>query len=87
MWLPYTLLIQWLRRISCLWILKWTMQFNPFYDAYFAPLKPKHQYWFGVLLIARGILFIMFASNFAIPQDINLLYCWPLLEHYCSSCL
>ena len=76
LWLPYTLLlllIQWLRRMSHLWILKWTLRFNPFYDAYFAPLKPRHQYWFGVLLLARGILFITFASNFAIPQDINLL--------------
>ena len=76
LWLPYTLLllcIQWLRRISHLWIFKWTTRFNPFYDAYFAPLKPDHQYWFGVLLLARGVLFITFASNFAIPQDINLL--------------
>ena len=76
LWLPYTLLllsIQWLRRMSHLWILKWTLRFSPFYDAYFAPLKPRHQYWFGVLLLTRGILFITFASNFAIPHDFNLL--------------
>ena len=75
LWLPYTLLlllIQWLRRISHLWFLKWTTRFHPFYDAYFAPLKPKHQYWFGVLLIARSVILLTFASNFAIPQDISL---------------
>ena len=49
------------------------MRFNPLYDAYFAPLKPKHHYWFGVLLFARGVLLVIFASSFAIPQDINLL--------------
>ena len=76
LWLPYTLLlflIQWLRRISHLWFLKWTTRLYPFYDAYFAPLKPKHQYWFGVLLIARSIILLTFASNFAIPQDISLI--------------
>ena len=57
LWLPYTLLlllIQWLQRISHLWFMKWTTRFHPFYDACFAPLKPKHQYvyWFGVLLTA-----------------------------------
>ena len=76
LWLPYTLLlflIQWLRRISHLWFLKWTTRLHPFYDAYFAPLKPTHQYWFGVLLIARSVILLTFASNFAIPQDISLI--------------
>ena len=49
------------------------MYFNPLYDAYFAPLKHKHHYWFGGLLLACGILLVTFASSFAIPQDINLL--------------
>ena len=76
LWLPYTLLlflIQWLRRISHFWFLKWTTRFHPFYDAYFAPLKPSHQYWFGVLLIVRSVILLTFASNFAIPQDISLI--------------
>ena len=76
LWLPYTLLlllIQWLQRISHFRVLRWTMRFNSFYDAYFAPLKPGHQYWFGVLLLARGMILITFASNFALPQDISLL--------------
>ena len=53
--------------------LKWTQRLNPFYDANFAPLKHKHQYWFGVLLFARGIILVAFATNFSIPSDINLL--------------
>ena len=76
LWLPYTLLlllIQWLRRISHFWFLKWTTRFQPFFDAYFAPLKPTHQYWFGVLLIVRSVILLTFASNFAIPQDISLI--------------
>jgi hypothetical protein len=76
LWLPYTLflfLIQWIRRVSHYRLLKWTIRLNPFYDANFAPLKHKHQYWFGLLLLARGIIFIIFASNSSIPNGINLL--------------
>ena len=76
LWLPYTLLlllIQWIRRISHYRLLTWTTRLNPFYDANFAPLKHKHQYWFGVLLLARGIILVAFATNFSIPNDINLL--------------
>ena len=65
--------MQWLRRISHFRILKWIIQFHPVFDAYFAPLKHKHHYWFGLLLIVRGILLLTFASSFAIPQSINLL--------------
>ena len=77
LWLPYTLLlllIQWIRRISHYRLLTWTTRLNPFYDANFAPLKHKHQYWFGVLLLARGIILVAFATNFAIPSGINLLF-------------
>ena len=76
LWLPYTLLLllmQWLRRISHFRLFKWTAKLNPFYDACFAPLKVKHQYWFGVLLLVRGMILVTFASTFAIPQTINLL--------------
>ena len=76
LWMPYTLLLflmQWLRRLPQSGLLRWVMSFNPLYDAYFAPLKHKHHYWFGALLLARGILLVAFASSFAIPQDINLL--------------
>lgn len=76
LWMPYTLLlffIQWLRRLPQRGPLKWIMKLLPLYDAYLAPLKHKHHYWLGVLLLARGILLVTFASSFAIPQTMNLL--------------
>ena len=76
LWLPYTLLlllIQWMRKVSHYRLLRWTIRLNPFYDANFAPLKHKHQYWFGLLLLVRGIVFVTFASNFSIPNGVNLL--------------
>ncbi len=76
LWLPYTLLLllmQWLRRLPSVLFLRCIMRLHPLYDAYFAPLKYKHQYWFGVLLLTRGILLVTFASIFAIPQNINLI--------------
>ena len=76
LWLPYTsllLLTQWLRRASHFRLLSWVMRYHPVYDAYFAPLKHKHHYWFGVLLLARGLLLVTFASTFGISESINLL--------------
>ena len=74
--LPYTILLfsmQLLRRLPRSRLTNWIMKFHPVYDAYFAPLKVKHQYWFGVLLLARVILLLMFVLSFAIPQYVNLL--------------
>jgi hypothetical protein len=62
--LPFTLFllfIQCWRRISHLRLLRWINKFIPFYDAYFAPLKNRHHYWFGTLLLVRGALLIIFA--------------------------
>ena len=76
LWLPYTLLLltmQCLRRVTHIRVLKWMTRFHPVYDGYFAPLKHKHQYWFGVLLLARGVLLVTFASTFGISETINLL--------------
>ena len=74
LWLPYTLLLflmQWLRKISHLKLLKWIPRLNPVYDAYFAPLKDKHHYWFGVLLMVRGALLVIFTSTYTVNPDIN----------------
>ena len=62
LWLPYTMLLflmQWLRRIPNFTISKWITRYKPVIDAYFAPLKDKHHYWFGVLLLSRGILLLI----------------------------
>ena len=74
--LPYTmllLLMQWLRRLPRSRLTNLIMRFYPVYDAYFAPLKHEHQYWFGVLLLARVILQMTFVSAFALPPYVNLL--------------
>ena len=76
LWLPYTLsllLMQWLRKLSHLKLLQWIPRFNPVYDAYLAPLKDKHHYWFGVLLLVRGILLVVFASTYSLQPNINYL--------------
>ena len=62
LWIPYTLLLllmQWLRTIDHYRPLKVIAHYKPVYDAYFAPLKDKHHYWFGTLLLARGALFLL----------------------------
>ena len=76
LWLPYTLLtlsMQWLRIVSHLRFLTWIEQFVPISDANTAPLKHKHQYWFGILLLVRGVLLLIATSSFGIPYAINLL--------------
>ena len=53
--------------------LKWVNKLSPFYDAHFAPFKSKHRYWFGLMLLTRGILLVLFASTVTIHQSIYLL--------------
>ena len=74
LWLPYTLLllfIQPLRRVSHLRPLKWINKLAPVYDAYFSPLKDKHQYWFGAMLLVRGILLIVLTVTSAANPELN----------------
>ena len=73
LWLPYTAVLlsaQWLRTQTHRKRLHWL---KPFLDAYYGPFKDKHHYWVGVLLVVRGVLFVFFASFFAIENNINLL--------------
>ena len=61
LWLPYTLLlllVQILRRLSGYTLFRWVSRLYPVYDTHLAPLKAKHQYWFGVLLLVRGVVYI-----------------------------
>lgn len=62
LWMPYTLLlllVQLWRRLSghCR-LFRWVSKLYPVLDTHLAPLKSKHQYWFGVLLLARGIVYL-----------------------------
>ena len=76
LWLPYTLLLfsmQWMQRKSHLRLLKWVPRLTPFYDAYLAPLKDQHHYWFGVLLVARCVLLVIhnFIAIYNISPRVN----------------
>ena len=74
-WLPYTLqlfLIQGLRRIPSYRLSRLMSRFDPVYDAYFAPLKDKHRYWFGLLLLVRGILLAIFTFVYPIAPNLSL---------------
>ena len=74
-WLPYTLqlfLIQCLRRIPSYRLSRLMSRFDPVYDAYFAPLKDRHRYWFGLLLLARGILLAIFTLVYPIAPNLTL---------------
>ena len=76
LWLPYTLVLllhQQLQKYSHIRIFNWVTNLKPFFDVHFAPFKPAHRYWFGVLLLARGILLAIFSSSFATPKNTNLL--------------
>ena len=74
LWLPYTLLllfIQPLRRVSHLRPLKWINKLAPVYDAYLSPLKDKHQYWFGAMLLVRGILLVLLTVTSSANPELN----------------
>lgn len=75
LWLPYTftlLCIQFLWKYSEYRLLRWVNTFKPFFDAYVGPFKDKHVYWVGLLLLARVVLLVIFASTSAIAPSINL---------------
>ena len=69
----FLLLIQYWRRISHLRLLRWINKFTPFYDAYFAPLKDKHHYWFGTLLLIRILLLVAFTATSSTLPFLSLL--------------
>jgi predicted outer membrane repeat protein len=76
LWIPYTLILftmQWLRRIDHYRPLKLIAKFKPVYDAYFAPFKDNHHYWFGVLLLAQGALLLISSLLLSIYPNVSLL--------------
>ena len=71
LWIPYTLLLfsmQWLRRFDHYRALRMIGRYKPLYDAYFAPLRDGHHYWFGVLLLAQCTVLIMSSVTFNAPS-------------------
>ena len=74
LWLPYTFILLFfscLQKKSYLRCLRWTdsLRLKPYMDAYFGPLKSKHRYWFGLLLLIRVTLVIF---NLLSDPHINL---------------
>ena len=62
LWVPYTLIltfIQPLRRVSHYKCCRWITKLSPVFDSYLAPLKHRHHYFFGVLLLTRGFLLMI----------------------------
>ena len=51
--------------------LKWVNRLKPFLDAYQGPYNDKYRFWTGLLLIARTILFVIFASNYDVDPAMN----------------
>ena len=83
----FLLLIQCWRKISHLMLLRWINRFTPFYDAYFAPLKDKHHYWFGTLLLVRIVILVSFtatSSTFPLLSLLILLLTSLVLLFYAS---
>ena len=64
LWLPYTLLLflgHWLHRCNCRLLVRMLMKTKPFLDAHYGPVKSKHHYWFGALLLARAAILVISA--------------------------
>ena len=76
LWLPYTsilLTLQWLRQKSYIKPLRWINRWKPFFDAYFGHLKPKYQYWVGLLLLLRVLLLVLYAATSTVVPRVNIL--------------
>ena len=77
LWLPFTVLLlfeQCFQRIGTYTVRKWMLRLKPFFDAYFGPLRGNYRYWIGELLVARGILLLVFGPlNSANDPSMNLL--------------
>ena len=69
--LPYTgilLFKQYLQKYTKYKLLWWIVRMKPFFDAYFGPLKDKHCYWVGTVLLFRVVVLLVLA----IVQDPNI---------------
>ena len=71
LWLPYTgilLLKQFLQKYTNHKWLRWITKMKPFFDAHFGPFKDKHGYWFGIMLLVRVKLFLVYAITQTNPN-------------------
>ena len=76
LFVPYTLSIAlgpWLQTKTQYRVFRWVLELKPFFDAYFGPLKDKHRYWTGLLLLSRMIHTLVAAVNILGDDSVNLL--------------
>ena len=62
--IPYTLILllgPWLFRCNNQFISRMMLRIKPILDAYYGPLKDKHRYWIGLLLLSRVVILIVLA--------------------------
>ena len=76
--LLYTVLIlswQWLLQCSRLKLFKWTrnQKLHSFIVTYHTPHSPKHRYWTGLLLLVRGVVYLIAAFSISVDPRITLL--------------
>ena len=80
LWLPFTLCIllgPWLQRYNQYRGLKWVGRIRPLLEAYYGPLKDRHRYWVGVLLLARVVVIIPAADPLT-SSNCSIYFCWYL---------
>lgn len=74
-WMPYMmilLLVQLLKKVSHHGPLRLMNMWKPFFDAYIGHLKDRYKYWIGLLLLARGLTFIIVVVTSPIEPKVNL---------------
>ena len=75
--IPYTavvLCMQYLRRKTNYRLLAWVRRFKPVFDPYGGPYKDRYQFWTGLLLVVRVLLFLAFVFNSSGNPALNLLF-------------
>ena len=76
--LPFNLILLFTRKLSCLRLIT---TFKPILDTYFGPYKDSAYYWTGLLLLIRGIVYVLLI----ISEDKRLIVTSVLLG--CLLCL
>ena len=74
--LPFTLcllFIQCLQKVSHYRAFTWVNYFKPIFDAYTGPFTSSARFWTGLLLLLRGILFVVSASDTS--GDPGIIFC------------
>ena len=60
------LFIPWLQSRSHWKALRWVNHLKPFFDSYAAPYKDQYRFWFGILLVVRLPLYLLFSLEYSI---------------------